>query len=79
MSVADRERLEEISSGLGPDPHFMPGDMPLPPSSTTPEPSLPPGMPGHDHFGVPRSLGLTPFSQSGPLPHHQDMAGESVW
>ncbi|XP_076434936.1 LIM/homeobox protein Lhx5-like [Babylonia areolata] len=65
--------------GLGPDPHFLPNDMPLPPSSSTPEPSLPPGMPPHDHFAVPRSLGLTPFSQSGPLPHPQEMAGESVW
>ncbi|PVD31717.1 hypothetical protein C0Q70_07135 [Pomacea canaliculata] len=67
--------------GLGPEHHFLAGDLPLPPSST-PEP-LPP-MSAHDGpFGVARSLGLAQFSQSlaaSGHPHHhsQEMASE-VW
>ena len=68
-------------AGLGPDPHFLPADLPMPPSSTTPEP-LPP-MSAHDHFGVARSMGMTPFSQSLPSsgPHHHppELTSSEVW
>ena len=68
-------------AGLGPDPHFLPADLPMPPSSSTPEP-LPP-MSAHDHFGVPRSMGMTPFSQSLPSsgPHHHppELTSSEVW